>query len=75
MRVSTTTVIVFKGGCTKLEHVGVVFKNNRRILQLDSGLDIASDQKLKNNKVFDSTLEKTFPNSTGVEFKMHVDEE
>lgn len=71
IRVSQNVIIVFKGGCDIIEHVGIVFTKNRRILQLDDDLDIVSDQKLKNDEVFENTIDKTFPNAQGVEYKMY----
>lgn len=71
IKVSENVVLVFKGGCETLEHVGIIFNKNRRILQLDDDLDIISDQKLRNDDVFEDTLEKTFPNTIGVDYKMY----
>ena len=71
IKVSENVVIVFKGGCDELEHVGIIFNRNRRILQLDNDLDIISDQKLKNNEMFEITLEKTFPGSKWIDYKMY----
>ena len=71
IKVSENVVIVFKGGCNKIEHVGIVFTKNRRILQLDGDLDIISDQKLRNDEVFESTVKKTFPSSNWIDYKMY----
>ncbi len=71
IKVSPNVVIVFKGGCDEIEHVGIIFNKNRRILQLDDDLDIISDQKLKNDEVFERTIEKTFPKSMWIDYKMY----
>lgn len=71
IKVSENVVIVFKGGCDKIEHVGIIYNKNRRILQLDDDLDIVSDQKLKNDEVFENTIEKTFPKSMWIDYKMY----
>lgn len=71
IKVSENVVIVFKGGCDEIEHVGIIYNKNRRILQLDDDLDIVSDQKLKNDEVFEGTIEKTFPKSMWIDYKMY----
>ncbi len=73
IKVSQDVAIVFKGGCKKIEHIGIVFNKNRRILQLDDDLDIVSDQKLKNDDVFEDTIKKTFPGSRWIEYEMYED--
>ncbi len=72
IKVSDKVTIVFKGGCNQLEHVGIVFSKNRRILLLDD-LDIISDQKLKNDEIFEETLDKTFPGSRWIDYKIYDD--
>lgn len=71
IKVSENVIIVFKSGCDKIEQVGIVFNKNRRILQLDSDLDIISDQKLRNDEVFENTIKKTFPGSNWIDYKMY----